>query len=265
MSGGNQSASGARLYADAMSVIECATVNAVIDRNQRAQAAERNHEAKQKQQMIRAVEDVANPSATKRPAAWYHRGSSRTSPGSPEYSNGRTAPSGVTKRSTVSVWTPSRASFGRMENATAVGGDRYSNKASTRPEVQVQLRVGRQRCSAYVRERRLVPRERPIRLHRRRADVDNSRGRQRDVVLEQLDALRDPEHRVVGEKRQRAGRRRACHPGASAPACRASTSSGTRTSRRSRRPSGFRNAWIVTSLGMSCAGTAPQPPATARR
>ena len=58
MSGGNQSASGARSKADAMSVIECATVKAVTTEHERAEAAERDHQAEQEQQVIGAVEDV---------------------------------------------------------------------------------------------------------------------------------------------------------------------------------------------------------------
>ena len=58
MSGGNHSASGARLYADAIRVIECATVNDGHHRNQRAEFPERDDQAKQEQQVVRAIEDV---------------------------------------------------------------------------------------------------------------------------------------------------------------------------------------------------------------
>ncbi len=58
ISGGNHSASGARPNAEANSVIECATVNAVTMMIERAQPADRNHEAGEKQEMVGAVENV---------------------------------------------------------------------------------------------------------------------------------------------------------------------------------------------------------------
>ena len=61
MSGGNHSASGARPNAEAISVIECATVNAVTITTSARSAAERHDEAEQEQQVIGAAEDVPEP------------------------------------------------------------------------------------------------------------------------------------------------------------------------------------------------------------
>ena len=58
MSGGNQSASGARPNAEAMSVIECADRERGDDEHERPKAAERDHEAEEEQQVVGAVEDV---------------------------------------------------------------------------------------------------------------------------------------------------------------------------------------------------------------
>ena len=58
ISGGNQSASGARPLADAISVIECATVNDVTIAIERPRLAERNHQAEHEQQVVDPVEDV---------------------------------------------------------------------------------------------------------------------------------------------------------------------------------------------------------------
>ena len=69
MSGGNQSASGARPNAEAISVIECATVNAVTIETSGREAAERDDQAEQEQQMIDAVEDVGEAQPTNRQAA----------------------------------------------------------------------------------------------------------------------------------------------------------------------------------------------------
>src|SRR2546423_14094550 len=51
----------------------------------------------------------ATPSFTNWAAAWYHRGSRRTSPGSPTYWYARSVPFGAMNRRTVVVLTPSRA------------------------------------------------------------------------------------------------------------------------------------------------------------
>ena len=61
ISGGNHSASGARLKAEAISVIECAMVNAVTIADQLAEPSERNDEAEHEQQMVGPLEDVAEP------------------------------------------------------------------------------------------------------------------------------------------------------------------------------------------------------------
>ena len=50
-------------YADAISVTECATVNAVTTIDERPELAERNHQAQQEQQVIDAVENVEEPLA----------------------------------------------------------------------------------------------------------------------------------------------------------------------------------------------------------
>ena len=49
------------LKADAMSVIECATANAVTTGHERAEPPQRDDEAHEKQQVIGAVEDVGEP------------------------------------------------------------------------------------------------------------------------------------------------------------------------------------------------------------
>ena len=48
-------------YAEAISVTECATVNDVTIGRERAEAAERNDQAQQEQQVIDAAEDVEEP------------------------------------------------------------------------------------------------------------------------------------------------------------------------------------------------------------
>ena len=58
ISGGNQSASGTKPKAAAISEIECATVNEVTMHDERPQAPERDHEAEQEQQVVDALEDV---------------------------------------------------------------------------------------------------------------------------------------------------------------------------------------------------------------
>ena len=58
ISGGNQSASGAKPSADAISVIECATVNDVTIAIERPNLPERNDEAEDEQQVVDAVENV---------------------------------------------------------------------------------------------------------------------------------------------------------------------------------------------------------------
>ena len=52
-------------YAEAISVTECATVNAVMTIDQRTELAERNHQAQQEQQVVGAVEDVEEAFARK--------------------------------------------------------------------------------------------------------------------------------------------------------------------------------------------------------
>ena len=68
-SGGNHSAAGASPSAEAISVIECATVNAVMIAMSGRSRRNGNHQTKQKQQMIDAVEDVLESQPTNRSAA----------------------------------------------------------------------------------------------------------------------------------------------------------------------------------------------------
>ena len=78
-----------------MSVIECAIVNAVTISDERAEAAERDHEAEQEQQVIGAVEDVREPELHEAPRglvpARIEPDEARDRPSS---SNARSAPAG---------------------------------------------------------------------------------------------------------------------------------------------------------------------------
>ena len=129
--GGNQRASGASSNADAISVTEWAAVNDVTMAARGR--SRRNGITRQARNSRWSVPSrmCSKPRATNRRAAWSHRGSSRTSPGFPEYSNARTAPSGSTNRSTVIVRMPSRPSVGSIENCDRSDRIGYSNSASS--------------------------------------------------------------------------------------------------------------------------------------
>ena len=61
-SGGNHAPRGTTPNAAAMSVIECATVNAVMTPTRvQLDAAKRQHHAEQEQQVVEAAEDVREP------------------------------------------------------------------------------------------------------------------------------------------------------------------------------------------------------------
>ena len=79
------------------------------DDDERLDAPERDDEAEEKQQVIRSAQNVNEAKANKARAAWCHRGSRLTSPGSPVNSNARTVPPGGRKRTTVTTRSPRRA------------------------------------------------------------------------------------------------------------------------------------------------------------
>ena len=115
--------------AEAISVIECATVNAVTTAHQRPELAERDDQAEQEQQVIDAVEDVEEAvldEAQRRlvPA----RIELARCPGSPCTSKARSALPGVSNRIATLTRSPSRVRPGWM--------------AKLRP---VRLDVGRRR------------------------------------------------------------------------------------------------------------------------
>ena len=83
ISGGNHSQSGAKPNAEASSVMECATVNDGDDDDERAQPAERNHQAGEEQQVVGAVEDV--------PEAFDHEAQHRLVPARIEIDEARCA------------------------------------------------------------------------------------------------------------------------------------------------------------------------------
>ena len=103
---------GARSYADAISVTECATVKDVTTTTSERKPPERDHQAEQEQQVIDAVEDVEEavldePQRRLMPA--------RVEPddaGSPCTSNARSAPPGGRKRSTTLTRCPAGQSRG---------------------------------------------------------------------------------------------------------------------------------------------------------
>src|SRR6266481_8768501 len=112
-SGGNQSASGTNPNAEAISEIECPTVNEVtmmISGRSRRNGITRQHRNSRWSAPSRICQ---KPDTTKRSAAWCQRGSRRTRPGSPWSSNARVAPAGGRKRNAVETFCPSRSTRGR--------------------------------------------------------------------------------------------------------------------------------------------------------
>ena len=114
-------------------MIECATVNDGDDGDERPEAAERDHQAEQEQQVVGAVEDVleaelarsaAPPGATADRAARVPG-----SPGQLERPLGAVGRHGSAARSPLRM--PSRASAGSIEKSDWSDGIGYSNRTSS--------------------------------------------------------------------------------------------------------------------------------------
>ena len=116
-SGGNQSVFGARSYAEAMSVTECATVNPVTIGTSARKRRNGTTRQSRKSRWSTPSRMCSKPETTKFQAAWCQRGSRVTTPGSPRSSNARSAPAGVRNRITETTRSPRRSTPGRMENA----------------------------------------------------------------------------------------------------------------------------------------------------
>ena len=184
-------------------------------------------------------------------AAWCHLGSSLTRPGLPEYSNARMAPPGGRNRRPCSLAVPATRS-GTDRELRAVRLNRIVDQHVEERLVPIQLGVVRQtRARRDVRKRSLEGVKGSVRWQRRPDGRDPARL-EASVALVQLDVVDDPQGGGLPEAG--VGSRDVEVPDAVG---RNSTSriasSGTRTSIRSRWPSGLTNAWTVTSLGISWA------------
>ena len=178
------------------------------------------------------------PIATNRDAACHQAGSSCTSPGSPSYIYARSTPSGATKRSTVVVLTPRCASFGSI--LTRASGDGSGNSSSTSSIT----------CPAGISV--LTSSRAPVVVASADANVSNARSEGTDArtaAMRPCVGLAPSTRTVMASATQ--SRAASCNVLSAvarsryAPRIGNSTSriasSGTRTSTRSRRPSGWTN------------------------
>ncbi len=112
---------------------------------------------------------------------------------------------GGRKRSTVVVWSPSRASVGRIENARVLALDRIVERdvehAPAATAARRRRRGARSRSGAgRVRERALVARERPV-GRQRHARGDDAGRRESRIVGGDVESAGDPEQRGVVQLR----------------------------------------------------------------
>ena len=84
-------------------MIECATVNEVTTGTSPRIAAKRNHQAEQKQQVVRAVQNVIKAQVEESQRGLMPAGIEPHQPGSPVNSKARTAPPGGRKRKVVTT------------------------------------------------------------------------------------------------------------------------------------------------------------------
>ena len=197
----------------------------------------------------------ATPSRRKDSAAWCQRGSSATGPALPCHWNARTAPSGVTRRSTVVTRCPNLRTSASMARRPAGPVRGYSRCASSAP------------CSHSTCSRESSGR--PARPARADAMLSNARSEGNDsrtaatvtgprVRPSSVSRIACASHTVAACRRAGSTRSRSTYP---APRVGTSTSriaaSGTRTSSETRSTSGFRNAWTVMSSGTSWAAVEP--------
>ena len=253
ISGGNHSASGTKPKAEAISEIECATVNDGDDDHERPQPPERDHEAEQEEQVVGALEDVPEarldeaqrglvPARIETHEARDRRGTRRRA---------RRRPGGR-KRNAVETFCPSRSTR---------GSDRELRNGRSGSDIRAARRAaagssrGRDRSQAAgldVRARLLVGRERAV-GGQRHARVDDARRRQRRAVFVKRRCCRsDRASRRCAAPRRRA-RCRDSRDRGSGKSTSIMAASGTRIRSSSLWPSGLTNALILTSVGMSCA------------
>ncbi len=187
--------------ADAMSVTECAMVNAVTTTSSGRSLPERNHQAQQEQQVIRAVEDVPEP--------LLHEEEERLVPPRIEPHDARVAMHVEHALGRMGREKPHRdvhadaqARQPRLDGKVGfVRRDRVLERDVEHALFPVDLGVGRQaRAGQDVVAGRLVVLERPIRRQRDAGGPDRRLG-QPDVVLVDLDEVANPQGRGMFEGR----------------------------------------------------------------
>ena len=181
-----------------MSVTECATVNEVtmaasgMKRRKGITRQARNSRWSMPSRIC------SKPSATNRRAAWCQRGSSRTSPGFPAYSN---APHGaVRQHEPQHRYRPYAESPERGIDRES-GLVRFDLVLEERVEHRLlpdDLRVGRQRRSADVGQCALVAGERPV-GRQRDAHGPQPLAGQQAIVLVDRQPIPDPDHDRVAQ------------------------------------------------------------------
>ena len=133
ISGGNHRASGAKPRADAISVIEWATVNAVTTPTSGPKRRNGTTRANRKRRWSMPSKMWRKPSLAKDRKACSQLGSRCTVPTSAWTSNARSGPSGGRKRMTTFTRSPRRVRPGRMAKSERSDPIAYSYATSRRP------------------------------------------------------------------------------------------------------------------------------------
>ena len=197
------------------------------------------------------------PSFDEASAAWCQRGSSRTSPGSPENSNARSAPLGghEAQHGRTCARRGARAA-GWIEKLRPIRADRDSRAATSSIAWSQMISVAAgSGGAAHVGERLFVRSER---LDRTAATTRTPRRARapavRCAVLEDLEVVRDPEDGGIAE-RALAHVPKSRLPGRaqSETRCPASREAVRARPAADVRPSGFTNIWTRTAAGISWA------------